>query len=83
MDITVYTLPNCSACSHLKELMDRAKQSYNKIEIGTDISLEDFQKEYSDVGMLPYVIIDGEKIGGLVEVAKKFLTEGLVKPPQK
>ena len=83
MDIKVYTLPNCSACAHLKELMSRSNQQYSQIEVGTDISMEDFKKEYSDVNMLPYVIIDGEQIGGLIEVARKFLKEGLVKPPQK
>jgi glutaredoxin-related protein len=63
--------------------MIRSNQQYSQIEVGTDISMEDFKKEYSDVNMLPYVIIDGEQIGGLIEVARKFLKEGLVKPPQK
>jgi len=83
MDITIYTLPDCSACAHIKELMQRADQTYSQIEIGSDITLEEFQKKNPGVAMLPYVIIDDEKIGGLIEVARKFLKEGLVKPPQK
>jgi glutaredoxin len=83
MDIKVYTLPNCSACAHLRELMSRSNQSYTQIEVGTDITMETFKQEYSDVNMLPYVIIDGERIGGLVEVARKFLKEGLVTSPKK
>jgi glutaredoxin-related protein len=83
MDIKVYTLPNCSACAHLKELMGRANQTYSETQIGSDITMEEFRQEYSNINMLPYVIIDGEEIGGLIEVAKKFLKEGLVTPPQK
>lgn len=83
MDIKVYTLPNCSSCSHLKELMGRANQTYNEISVGNDISLDNFKKEYPDVPALPHVIIDDVAIGGLVEVARKFLKDGLVSPPQK
>jgi glutaredoxin len=83
MDIKVYTLLNCSSCAHLKELMTRANQTYTETQVGTDITLEQFQQEHPGVNMLPYVIIDDEKIGGLIEVARKFLKEGLVTPPQK
>lgn len=83
MDITVYTLPNCSACAHLYELMSRANQTYTKIEVGTDITMEEFKEKYSSVNMLPYAIIDDQEVGGLVEVARKFLQAGLVTPPNK
>ena len=33
---------------------------------------------YPDAISYPYVIIDGEEIGGLVEAAKYFIKEGLV-----
>lgn len=83
MDIQVYTLPNCSSCAHLRELMSRANQTYTETQIGSDITIEEFQQQNPGVNMLPYVIIDGENIGGLVEVARKFLKDGLVTPPQK
>jgi len=83
MEIKVYTLPNCSSCAHLRELMSRANQTYTENQIGTDMTIEEFQSEYPGVNALPYVIINGEQIGGLVEVARKFLKDGLVTPPQK
>jgi len=83
MEIIIYTLPNCSSCNHLKELMLRANQNFSEVSVGNDITLEQFKEKYSNVLALPLVIIDGVEVGGLVEVAVKFLKEGLVSPPQK
>ena len=44
---------------------------------------EVFRKEYPDVIGFPFVVIDGEKIGGLVETAKLFLDKNLVTVPKK
>lgn len=83
MDITIYTQPNCSSCSHIKELMSRANQNYTEISIGTDISQEEFGQKFPGVQMTPYVVIDDKPVGGLVEVAMKFMKEKLVTPPEK
>ncbi len=83
MNISVYTLPNCSSCSHMRELMSRANQTYEEISIGTDITYEDFKQKFPGIEALPYVVINDEPVGGLVEVALKFLKEKLVTPPEK
>ena len=62
----------------MKELCKRAEVSYEAIMIDQDISRQDFLKLHPDVEGFPYVIIDGEVIGGLVESAKYFLKKGLV-----
>ena len=43
-----------------------------------DISKEYFKHEYPDAVGYPYVIVDGEPIGGLVETAKLLLKKGFV-----
>ena len=78
MDIKIYTSSGCFYCDQAKELCKRAKLEYKSIEIGSDITREEFHQTYPDVISSPHIIIDGEEIGGLVEAAKFFLKEGLV-----
>ena len=42
-----------------------------------------FKEKYPEVLGFPFVVIDGEQIGGLVETAKLFLDKGLVTAPKK
>lgn len=78
MEITAYTMPGCSACGVLKELFERASVSYKEVMIKKDVTVEDFQSTFPQVRGFPFVVIDGENIGGLVEVAKIFVQKGLV-----
>jgi glutaredoxin 3 len=78
MKIIAYTLPGCSACQTLKKLFHRAAVEYTETTIHKDISAEEFKQDYPNVSVFPYVVIDGERIGGLVEVAKLFVSKGLV-----
>ena len=85
MDITIYTTQGCVWCSRMKELMERAEQTY------TEVSWQDLTgdeqvalgEQYPDIKSFPFAIIDGEFYPGLVPVAKKFLDDGLVSAPQK
>jgi len=80
MEIVAYTLSSCSSCSTLKELFERASVTFKEVKLGEDITSEDFHLSFPESnGGLPYVTIDGEKIGGLVEVAKLFVRKGLVR----
>jgi glutaredoxin len=78
MQIKAYTLNGCSSCVQLKELFKRAELEYEEIVIFQDIQLEDFQQVYGNISYFPYVVIDDEPVGGLIEVAKRFVKEGLV-----
>jgi glutaredoxin 3 len=78
MEITAYTSQGCSSCGIVKELFQRASVEYKEITIHKDISLVEFKQTFPEVGGFPFVVIDGEKIGGLLEVAKLFVEKGLV-----
>ena len=78
MEILIYTTSGCFYCDQAKKLCEKANVDYQTKEIGIDITREDFTKLYPHVNSSPYVIIDGNEIGGLVETAKLFLKEGLV-----
>ena len=60
-------------CDQAKKLCERANVDYRTQEVGVDITRRTFTKLYPHVNSSPYVIIDGNEIGGLVETAKVFL----------
>ena len=78
MEILIYTTSGCFYCDQAKKLCERANVDYQTIEVGVDMTREDFTKLYPHVIGSPFVIIDGNEIGNLVDLAKYFLKEGLV-----
>ena len=76
MDIKVYSTPGCFYCEKLKELFERADITDYEEQIC--ISSDEIRAIYPEAGSFPYVIIDGEVVGGLVETAKLFVEKGIV-----
>ena len=86
MEIKAFTTTGCKYCTTLKELFQRANVEYEEVIVGdkdNQFSREVFRDMYPNVIGYPFVVIDGEQIGGLVEVAKLFLQKGLVSSPKK
>jgi glutaredoxin len=83
MKIKIYTIPNCSYCAHVKELMRRAKLDYELFVVGQDVDREQMIKKYPLARSYPYVIIDGEPVGGLTQTAKYLVDRGLVSSRKK
>ena len=86
MEIKAYTKVGCKFCGNLIELFERAGVEYTKIVVGEQANqcpTEVFKKEYPDVIAFPFVVIDGKRIGGLVETAKLFLEQNLVSVKKK
>ena len=63
--------------------MDRAGVPYNSTLVGTDITREEFKELYPKASGFPYVIVDDEPIGGLMETVKLFVEKGLVSSKKK
>jgi len=88
MHLKAYTTENCFYCDQLKLLLERIDPqdqeiTVDLIKIGKDISKEYFQYQYPDAIGFPYVIVDDEHIGGLVETAKLLLRKGFVSSKKK
>lgn len=83
MQITIYTTSGCIYCEKIKELMRRADVEYTAILVGKDITRKEFKIKYPFVSGFPYVIIDDEPVGGLVETVKLFVEKGLVSSKKK
>jgi len=83
MKITAYTTSGCFYCIQLKELFKRANIEYELVECHDvdPLFVENYKqlkRDYPDVAGYPFVVIDGEKIGGIVETAKFLKEKGLV-----
>ena len=86
MEIKAYTKVGCKFCGNLIELFERAGVEYTTIVVGEKANQcpsKVFREKYPEVIGFPFVVIDGEQIGGLVETAKLFLEKNLVTVPKK
>ncbi len=81
MDIKLYTTTGCGYCIKMKELFARAKiEDYEEIVVDNNNKKlrHELLTKYPMAYGYPFVTIDEEPIGSLVEVAKWMLKEGLV-----
>jgi glutaredoxin 3 len=72
MNVLMYTKKTCSACIRAKSLLDLKGISYNESVIGEDVLREDFVSMFPGVATVPFIIIDGVKVGGY-EQLREFL----------
>lgn len=75
MKITVHTIDGCFYCDQLKELLRRADLSAEIILVEDKA---EFASKYPNAKGYPWVIIDDEEIGGLVDTASLLVKKGLV-----
>lgn len=63
-NVVIYTKDNCPYCVQAKNLFTNKGQQYTEMKIGADLSREDFISLFPEVKTVPFIIIDGEKVGG-------------------
>ena len=79
--VIAYTLNGCVHCLHLHELLERCEipnERITFIDVGSDISKEEFAGRFPEAEGYPHVVINGKSIGGLVETAKWLIKKGYV-----
>lgn len=62
--VVIYTKDNCPYCVQAKNLFSTKGQKYEEMKIGVDLTREEFISIFPDVRSVPFIIIDGEKVGG-------------------
>lgn len=62
--VIIYTKDNCPYCVQAKNLFTNKSQQYAEMKIGVDLTREEFMGLFPDVKTVPFIIIDGEKVGG-------------------
>ena len=78
MNITIYTKSNCPNCSTAKQLLKSKGLAFE--EVKTDMNEATrwaFFSEYPDVRQMPFIIINGQRVGGLAGLQAALKQVGL------
>ena len=64
MNILMYTKKECPSCMKAKALLRTSSLNFTESVIGEQILREDFVTLFPEARTVPFIIIDGVKIGG-------------------
>lgn len=74
----IYTKDNCPFCVQAKSFFSSRGETYQEMKIGQDLTREEFMEIFPNVRTVPFIIIDGEHVGGYDK-----LTEWYNRPSQQ
>lgn len=63
-NILIYSKPSCAFCDKAKTFLRMKNIEFTESVLGEDILTEDFTSLFPEVRTVPFVVIDGVKIGG-------------------
>jgi glutaredoxin 3 len=69
-NITVYTTDPCSFCARAKALLDQRGLVYEEVNLAKDPSGRAQLVELTGMMSFPQVVIDGEVVGGFMELVQ-------------
>ena len=72
----IYTKDACPYCDRAKSLFQSKGQEYTEMKIGVDVTREEFMNLFPEVRSVPYIIINGEKVGGFNELTEWYNSNG-------
>lgn len=72
----IYTKDACPYCDRAKNLFRSKGQEYTEMKIGVDVTREEFMNIFPEVRSVPYIIINGEKVGGFNELTEWYNSNG-------
>lgn len=75
--IQLYTTRWCGYCVRAKALLDARRLGYEEISLDDDAGFRQRLQELTGGWTVPQVVIDGEPIGGYVELARLDREGGL------
>lgn len=70
MHALIYSKDNCPFCVKAKYIFESQNIPYKEINIGRDITREEFLELFPDQKTVPLIFIDTQKIGGYSELVK-------------
>ena len=70
----VYSKTGCGFCDRLTEFMKTKGISYEKFDLGTDFTTEEFLDQFGKQSTFPQVMVENKHIGGMKDTVR-FLME--------
>ena len=69
-NFTIFGQPNCVDCNMAKITLDRAKMTYNYVDVTTVDGYKEFRKAYAAARTVPLIVLNEpyERIGTLGEL---------------
>ena len=79
MKITMYTrtTPPCPFCKQAKQFAENKNITFENIDIGTDISVQEFQERFPSARSVPLILDHDVVIGGFNEFCNYVLSKEL------
>lgn len=79
MNIVMYTRtsPPCPMCMQAKQLANTKNLEFSNIDIGKDITVEEFQSLFPAARAVPLILVDGEIVGGFNDFKNYLLSKSL------
>ena len=74
----VYSKDGCGFCDKLTNFMESKGVNYEKFDLGTDFSAEDFLYKFGKQSTFPQVLMDNMKIGGMKDTVRFLLEHKMV-----
>mgnify|MGYP003126685013 FL=1 len=74
----VYSKEGCGFCDKLTNFMESKGGDYEKFNLGTDFSTEDFLYKFGRQSTFPQVIVENQKIGGMKDTVRFLLDNKIV-----
>lgn len=72
--VTIWSQPNCTACTSAKNFLKQQDIMYVELMVGTNgVSREDFFKAVPNARSVPQIFIDDKYVGGFMELKKAVI----------
>ena len=74
----VYSKEGCGFCDKLTDFMESKGVDYEKFNLGTDFSTEEFLYKFGRQSTFPQVVVENRKIGGMKDTVRFLLDHKIV-----
>jgi len=68
----VWSQPNCPACQETKRLLTSYAIEIEEYMLGETYTKQDLIKKVPNARSVPQIFVDGQYVGGLLELKRKF-----------
>ena len=75
MHVQIYTWSTCSFCAQARDLLDEHDVSWSEQSLDGDRAAAERLTDWFGRAVMPYVVVDGEPLGGLEEL-RAWLAQG-------